>query len=323
MNTRKIILLTTFFIFLVLVLWYQKTAQPPEDLITTDSLYRFVPEDLNLQTIDALTITQPDGPGIRLEKKEKQWQLPQWGGVPANKHNVDRLLEALGTLRGELRSSDHSILADYALKEDQALSLALLHNGTEQLHLLVGKGDFRNLFLRMHNSTEVYVAPGMILSHLGAYGGALSEQFWIEPILLSLNIKDISELHLDTPEAKAILQRVSSNQKDMDTEIDQDNWKFTQIKESGLTQAQMEAILLVLDQVCVVEVLPLDSPEREELAQPTHVLEIVTKTKTLRLEAVQGISSKLIREKNSPHMYKIHDTTFERLFPPVTIESTK
>ena len=321
MNTRKVTFLAAFFIFLVLALWYQKIAQSPEDLITVDSLHRFVPDDLDLQTIDALELTRPGSPDIRLEKKNNQWQLPQWGGLPANQQNVERLLEVIGNLRGELRSSDSEVVADYELDQGEALSLALLSNATEQLRLFLGKGDFRTLFLRVSNSTEVYAAPGMILGYLGIQGKILSEQFWVETTLVSLNVKDIQELHLIMPENEATLKRIEPDQDAGDKAADQDNWEFAQIRGKGLTQEHLEAILIVLDRVSVFEALPVDSPEREELNQPSHVLEIITKSKTLTLEAVQGTSAKLIREKGSVHIYKIHDTIFERLFPLLNQES--
>ena len=91
--------------------------------------------------------------------------------------------------------------------------------------------------------------------------------------------------------------------------------EFFQNKGEGLTQARLEDALTVLDRVSFHESLPTDSAEREKLDAPTHRLEIVTTSGLITLEAVKEEAGALIRRAGSPHIYRMHDTVFDRLFP--------
>lgn len=312
MNTRNIIILVAVLALLAGGLWYRKTALPPTDLITADSLRSFVPAGLELKNIDAVELARPDGPTVRLEKKDGQWRLPGLGGVPANSQNVAGLLDALGDMRGEFRSSGPGLVADYDLEDAKALRLSLYGGNAEQLRLLFGKGDFRNVFLRVADSPEVFVVPGAILGRMGALSQTLSEQFWIDTSLLSLNWGDVQSLRLTGPEAEASLTRLP-NPDGNATAID--SWEFTQTRGQGLTQAQLEDSLTVLDRVAVIEALPPDSPQRARLNAPTHRLDITTASGLLTLEAVPDEAGALIRQAGSPHAYRMHASVFERLFP--------
>ncbi len=313
MNTRNIVILITVLALLGGSLWYRKTSMPPKDLVTADSLRAFVPETLDLKSVDAVELARPNGPVIRLERTNGQWLLPGLGGAPANGQSVTGLLDALQEMRGEFRSSDPDIVADYGLSDDEALRLSLFSAGVEHVRLLFGKGDFRNLFLRTANSAEVFVAPGVILGRMGAHSQTLSEQFWIDTGLLSLNWEDIQELRLTTPDQEAVLKRVAGNGEGNATVVDA--WEFFQNKGEGLTQARLEDALTVLDRVSVHEALPTDSAEREKLDAPTHRLDIVTTSGLITLEAVKEETGALIRRAGSPHIYRMHDTVFDRLFP--------
>lgn len=320
MNARNIIILAVVLALLGGALWYRKTGQPPADLVTADSLHRFAPDKLDPATVDTVELTRPGSPMVRLEKKDGQWRIPALGDAPASSQSVEHLLNAVMELRGEHRSSDPAIVADYNLADSSALSLSLSAGHAEELRLLFGKGDFRNVFLRAANSTEVYVAPGAILGNMGAHGQTLSEQFWIETTLLSLNWADIQELRVTTPVAEAALKRISSQDGNATSD---DKWEFTRIKGEGLTQTQLESALTVLDSVSVHEALPSDSPDRTKLDTPTHRLEIITTTGPLILEAFKEEAGALVRKVGSPHIYRMHDTVFDRLFPAPATDTPK
>lgn len=97
---------------------------------------------------------------MRLEKLDGRWVIPALGGAPANEGSIGRMLDSLAALRGELRSTDPGVLGDYGLQDAQAMSLALMVGGREMARLLVGKGDFRSVFIRQAGSPEAYAAPG-------------------------------------------------------------------------------------------------------------------------------------------------------------------
>ncbi|NLW82653.1 MAG: DUF4340 domain-containing protein, partial [Desulfovibrionales bacterium] len=174
MNARSIMILALILALLGAGLWYRRTFRDEAYVMTSESLRPMVPADLNTAALDRIEISQPGSAAVMLEKTGGSWRIPALGGVLASAQGVEHMLATVAGLRGELRSSDPAVLRDFELERERALGLVLRQGQTERAHLLFGKGDFRQVFVRTAGSSDVCVVPGTILGQLGAHGSSLS-----------------------------------------------------------------------------------------------------------------------------------------------------
>lgn len=312
MNARNILILTLVLAVLAGGLWYRKASRRGENTLTADSLRSFVAPDLTA-SVDAVELARPGNAAVRLEKRDGLWVIPALGGVPASEGSIGRMLDALAALRGELRSADPAVLGDYGLQEDQAMSLTLVAGGREKARLLVGKGDFRNVFIRTAGSPEVYAAPGSILGQLGAQGPSLSPQFWIDGTLASLPRETVKEIRLKAPGVEAVLARRVLSGGDAANATLEAEWDFRLSRGKGLAKEGMEGVLAVLERVPVTEAV---HPPQTGPAFPTHRLEVATDSGVTVLEgAPEGENGFLVRVAGSPHLYRMAPSVAGRLFP--------
>jgi hypothetical protein len=311
MNIRNIVTLIAILALLAAGLWYSRASRRGQDMLTPDSLASFVSPGTAVSA-DAVELARPDNSTVRLEKKDGRWVLPALGGAPANAGGVERMLDALVELRGELRSRDPAVLGDYELLDDQAMRVALWRSGREEARLLFGKGDFRNVFVRAAGSPDVHVAPGSILGQMGAYGPQLSPQFWIDGTLLAFKADDVRELRLHAPGIQAVLSRRQDAGGNATNGTLSDGWDFSQHEGKGLGRERMEGVLAVLERVPVTEVV---FPAETGPSFPTHRLEIRTDAGVTVLEGAREGEAFLIRVAGSPHLYRMAGSVSARLFP--------
>ncbi|NLW81538.1 MAG: DUF4340 domain-containing protein [Desulfovibrionales bacterium] len=313
MNARSIVVLALILALLGAGLWYRRTFRDDARVMTSESLRPMVPADLNTTALDRIEISRPGSAAVILEKTDGSWRIPALGGVMASAQGVEHMLAAVGGLRGELRSSDPAVLRDFELESEQALGLVLHQGQTELAHLLFGKGDFRQVFVRAAGSSDVCVVPGTILGQLGAHGSSLSAQFWIDTNLLSVPATEVAELRLSTPTDEAILIRTT--QVKGNTGNAASAWTLRQSRGKGLPLGQLEDIVPALARVSVFEAVPPGNALVSRLNTPTHRLEIRTPSRTLVLEAALHRDDILVRRADSSHVYRMHATVFRRLFP--------
>lgn len=325
MNTKNILILTVILALLGAGLWYKKVANPPQNLMTAESLHRFAPEGLDIKGITGVDVTGPDNATVRLDKTETGWIVASLDNAPANAASIEHLLETVRELRGELRANDEAVLPDFQLDAAQAVRLTLRQGQSDVLRLLLGKGDFRNVFVREDGASAAHVVPGTLLSQIGLKGRAPSPQFWIDTNLLSIAASDVRALHLTMPGAEAVLTRAAqpeSNATNATNATGASAWVFRQTKGKGLTQAQLEDIVSALARVSTAEVLLAGDPRRTGLEQPTHVLTIQTAAKTSTLQAVRPDpkADAVVRLDDAAHAYTMRGIVFERLFPDAVLK---
>lgn len=317
MNIKNILILTLILALLGVGLWYRKAARPPQDLMTAESLHRFA--DLDPTAVTSVELSGPDNATVRLDKTAAGWVVASLDNAPANAAAIERLLNTVRELRGEPRADGEAVLPDFQLDTAQAVRLSLRQGQTETLRLLLGKGDFRNVFVREDGAIAVHVVPGTLLTQAGIKGRTPSAQFWIDTNLLSLAPSDVRELRLTTPEIEAVLTR--ANQPEVNaTNATTPGWAFSQTKGKGLAQTRMEEIATALARVSAAEVLPANDPRQAGLDQAPYVLAIQTASKTMTLRALRPDpkADAVVRLDGSGHAYTMRGIVFERLFPGPT-----
>ncbi len=167
MQPKKLIFLAVLLALLAGVIVYKKTQQPKNLAFEITR-----PLELSFDKTQVETVRFKRGEEIEeMQKKDNVWVLASQWGSHANGDRVEALLEQLGGLRGEMRSSDPALLTDYGLQDEAAIRVELLDKeGKPVFEMLVGTGspEGRVSFVRKAGSSEVYVIDRPLLEALGA-----------------------------------------------------------------------------------------------------------------------------------------------------------
>lgn len=152
-----------------------------------------------LDSITVIELSQEGSAGNhgRLERREAGWVLTSRGDAPADAQRVERLLESLEGLVGEVRADDPGLLPEFQLSGDGVIRLALHAAEAAPLVLLVGKRGPRSnrSFVRPEGDDRAWLAHGPLHSALGIHGRGDAP----------LNTDHFLDLHLFRVEADEVL----------------------------------------------------------------------------------------------------------------------
>jgi hypothetical protein len=208
MSAKRLLPLIVILGVLVIAAVVLKRQPAPPRLAEETGFERLVPQSLPAESVHGVDLYQGAKPQevLRLRRQDGTWVAASYYNAPVQTDKINKLLQALGTLEGELRSEKAELLGDFRLEESQALHLLLYTDNldTPVLHLLAGKGSGRNGFVRLANKTQVYSVNLNVPSEAGLSGTAAEQSPQAKP-WLNLQIQDIPKeqvtaLVLHTPE---------------------------------------------------------------------------------------------------------------------------
>lgn len=134
-----------------------------------------VDKALDLTALTRVTIGRgADSTAVVLERLPDHWVVRTSYGHRASQQRIDDLLRALGEVRGEFRSAESSVLADYGLLPDSAVTITAFGKDFQpQVRLLVGRKPMGSVgeFVRREGSDRVYLTAASLLSPLGLWSG--------------------------------------------------------------------------------------------------------------------------------------------------------
>jgi len=214
--SRKTLIALVVILVLLLAVWIvQKTAHrrsleaPPQVVLSTG---------LAAADIGRVEIAGPGVEPLVLDRSAGRWQVASSFSHPADGRKIDELTAELAALRGEFRSDEAGVLADYLLDEEQAIRLSLFdRSGTETETLLLGKSLERGigLFLRRQAETAVYASGSRLLSVLGIWGESREPQVrgFLDLKVLELQLEQVAGFTLEDGDARMVFQRVEAEEE--------------------------------------------------------------------------------------------------------------
>lgn len=169
MNKKQIIFLAAILGVLV-VLAVLKKATPRQELYSqeTESLEIAVDGD----SLDGIRLQKgSDDDSIIFERQESIWRIRSLWNVRADEDKINRLIDEINQLRGELRSNTEELFSDFGITDDMGLHIELLAGESPQFHLIVGleNTDWQNIFVRQAGKSAVYLVNSDLLSVMGFY----------------------------------------------------------------------------------------------------------------------------------------------------------
>jgi hypothetical protein len=172
LNRKNLLLLAAVLVVLIVVSVLQdrsheaSTSRPSSQVLvegewSRDDLSRIV---LSHAGEDAVTLTS--GP--------ETWLVGSAWNSRANGQRIDTLLRSLGDLRGEFRSDEPAVVADYGFGDSTSVVITGFGtDGDEVFAVEIGgqpQGG-RGNFVKLPGSSEVYLTQTNLLSNLGLWSG--------------------------------------------------------------------------------------------------------------------------------------------------------
>ncbi|MBN3038609.1 MAG: DUF4340 domain-containing protein [Candidatus Omnitrophica bacterium] len=202
MKIKHIIFLGIILLVLLGVLFIKQTLFKPEiETVEYESL------KISLQPEDIYTLElkkSRDDDILRFEKGEDGfWRIPEKWDIRAKNDQIEKLINDISQLQGELRSSSAELLSDFGISEEKAFSISMFDKeGKPQKIFYIGskRPGFGASFLRKGDSSNVYLVNKDVLAWMGIYGDPQEAKFnaeqWMDLSVTNIDVESINSLKI-------------------------------------------------------------------------------------------------------------------------------
>jgi hypothetical protein len=197
MKIKHVIVLSIVFVLLLIVAYAKKQSRPV--VPTVEDPTELIRADIGAESVTEVEIHYK-GKQIRCVRSGGSWISPSLYDAPVRAEAIERFLDGVYSLSGDLRSDDPALLADYAISDDEALRIRLRAGRQEVAELLVGAYRAgRNVnFIRRNGSDAVYAASVDLLQEFGLPddlgADAFLDDVWVDKKLIPIDTDHIEEL---------------------------------------------------------------------------------------------------------------------------------
>ena len=319
MKSKQIILLGIVFAVLVLGVCVKELQKPKE--LTVEE---YAPLQFSFETgaVEKILLSKAAEKSIELIKENGQWRIPGLWNARADEKAVQKFLAEIRQAKGEVRSSDHALLKDFGLGDDQALSVSLFEKGEKPVvRFFIGgeRAEEGFVFLKFENSDTVYLAQADLLTPMKVYG-SLSEKKIAADSWAALNPFPIEPSQVTRLELKRIEKGKENVTVALEVvkEGDKKNWQSLK-KEATFKMAseKVEAFLFSLTNVQANRVM---DPKTAGFETPVWQMRLTLEggreilVKAIRQEnEEEGASHVMIQLSTEPVLFQISKHYFETL----------
>ncbi len=346
MNSKQLIVLAAVFLALVAIGYYLK--QPPAVNVEEEIGARaLVPDKITVDNVAAIELAVgKEKAAVRLKKQGDAWRLETAWNVAADPDKVVKFLKDLIGLRGELRSENSAMHADYGVADDQGLHVRLytLASGEQvAFEMLAGKkptGGYGASFVRVAGENNTYRVDKDIRSDIGIWEDDLKKEpgnrHWIKNCIAKCEKEKMNRVELVYPDRSLVLEKVEKapaadkgegekndeGKKEEKAEAKKEyEWKMVSTLPAGI-EFKKDEINNIIDAASKIEIDDAADPAKKAelgLDNPNHRL-IITQEGGEKIEALMSRQ----RDKegqmyvcltSAPDMvYIMTSWQFERLF---------
>lgn len=202
MNKKQIVMLLSVLGLLIVAVVAKRLAPRPEvHQQEAQSLeIAFSPE-----TATRLVLSKGLGEQerVELQRTNGAWRTPSLWNAKADTEKVERFLNSLSRLKGEVRSDAEDVLSDFGITDEQALHVTVFQDARPLLHLLLGtaQAGWQQLFVRQANSSTVFLTQSNLLSEMGIWGPVSdatkpTAEVWADLRFLTFSPEAITQIEL-------------------------------------------------------------------------------------------------------------------------------
>jgi hypothetical protein len=202
MLTRKNLLwLTAVLVVLIVLATVQRTSH--ERATSRPSSQVLLPGEYSRSDLSSLAIGHGQGhTDVLLSSGPEGWYVPTAWNARANGQRIDTLLRSLANLRGEFRSDNPDVLADYGFTDSTSVFITGFDTGEREIFAIeIGRRPQGGMgtFVKLPQSSEVFLTNQNLLSNLGLWSGPEPPQnrHFLELQALRLDKQDIDAIRLE------------------------------------------------------------------------------------------------------------------------------
>lgn len=326
MKSKNLIILVAVLGILVIIYLIQSLTTSRKSV--SESVVNIYPDfnSSSVSYIQAFKQLYPDS-GLYFAKKDGLWVITSYYGAPARQTDIDKLLEDIKKLQGEVRSTNEGLFSDYDIGDDQALYLEFLGpDSTVIADILIGKGvpeASSSSFIRKAGSDTVYMANQNFLSRFAVWnadpGKRLTEKRWAELKMADFDKEKVNQIALKDNKKDYRFERQAELVKEDTTETTKYTWKQVEPAKNALDSKKIDDILNRLSNLRGSEIVGNEIQEPYGLENPKYSATVSdsagqvyayyfgAETDTTGNNFYAAVAGK-------PFVYKIAKSNFEALF---------
>jgi len=220
--------------------------------------------DVNVvaEEINRVTVSQgDDSTRVVLEKLPDRWVVRSAWDHPADERKVRELIDALNGLRGEFRSNDAEVLADYGLGPDadpRPVTVTLFGADWQEVAAVeLGSTSGGGVFLREPGENAAYLSRTNVLGKLGMWGGpkAPESRTFLDLDVFECKAADIRSIALFDGDDVLRLEKTYAEPDSTGT-VDDSTWEWvlTEPERRPLAKTKADAVMNALTRVQAVDI---------------------------------------------------------------------
>ena len=328
MKSKNLVILVA--VLGVLVIIYLVQSLTTSKKTVSESLTTVYP-DFNQSSVSYIKAFKQEYPdsGLYFAKKDGQWVITSYFNAPARQTEVDKLLDDVKKLQGEIRSTNEGLFSDYDISDDQALHLEFLGPDSSVLaNILVGKGvpeASSSSFLRKAGSDTVYMADQNFLSRFAVWNAdpakKLTEKRWAELKMADFDKAKVNQIALKDNKKEYAFEKQEEMVKGDDdtTQTTKTVWKQTKPSKNPLDEKKIEDILTRISNLRGSDIVSTTVDKEHGLLSPKYSASVVDSdgqafTYYFGAQADTSGNNYYAMIEGKPFVYKVAKYNFESIF---------
>ncbi len=257
MKLKNLIILCAVFCILVGLVLVKKGVR--RDIPVVEEEQDIIPSPFTLEDItEAVFRFGESGKEARLVKESSGWKIQSFYGADADTGILERFLKQINVLKGELRSDDASLFADYGIADSEGVHIILGKDAAAVAHLVVGLKRFgaSGNFIRHQEQAKVYAAEENVLSEFGMWGEIREDGFdikrWFDGRIARLDTEQATGLKVVERESGAEKVGLEVTQHEADG---QKKWDSSATYAFGLSATKIKNLFRGLNDIRARDVM--------------------------------------------------------------------
>lgn len=210
MRSKQLLPLAILMVALVVAVVLLKRPPTPTKLADEVGFERILPASLTADAIQGIDLYQGDKTDdtVKLRRQGDAWVAASYHNAPVKGDKVDKLLEGVSGLEGDVRADKAEVLDAFQLQDTQALHVLIYTDKPDkpEAHLLAGKSSGRSGFVRNAEQNRVYSVDLNLRTEAGLYGEETDKvpeaKPWLDLQLHDVPKDQVTGVELQLPERR-------------------------------------------------------------------------------------------------------------------------
>lgn len=187
MKNRQLTVVVILLAFAFLL--HLATRERPADQVDPSALYaKPLEKPVVVGDVKGIRVYKGKSPeaGLEFRRSGEIWITPTRFDAAVQKAKVERIVEEINLMEGEVRADSPDLLSQFMLGEREGIHVGLFGEGSAEIeHVILGKrgSDYRSAFARRAANAKAFYVANNPLSALNVYTDAVEADLSVDPFL--------------------------------------------------------------------------------------------------------------------------------------------